>query len=90
MPRGIASKLIIYLTVMVIIVEGVFAFVDIESQEAQLLREMNLGAELVSRTMVNATWDGTDQQGQGLASGVYLARMTTETGTSLKRLTLVR
>jgi len=57
MPRGIASKLIIYLTLMVIAVEAVFVIIDIKTQEEQLLTEMTLSAELASRTMVNATWD---------------------------------
>ncbi|MEZ4386425.1 MAG: ATP-binding protein [Candidatus Krumholzibacteriia bacterium] len=57
MFRGIATKLIIYLTLMVIVVEGIFAFYDIKAQERQLLDEMTLNAELVSSTMVNATWD---------------------------------
>ncbi len=57
MPRGIASKLILYLTLMVIAVEGGFAFFDIKAQERQLLNEMTLSAELASSTMVSATWD---------------------------------
>ncbi len=35
-------------------------------------------------------WDGTDDQGQGQASGIYLAKMVSREGQSLKRLTLVR
>ncbi len=56
MPSGIARKLIIYLTLMVIIVEGGFVFVNIKSQERRLLDEMALSAELVSQTMVSSTW----------------------------------
>lgn len=57
MPRGIARKLIIYLTLTVIVVEGVFALVEIHAQKQQLLDEVTLSAELVSQTMVSATWD---------------------------------
>ena len=56
MPRGIARKLIIYLTLIVIVVESVFALVNIRSQERQLLLEMTLGAEIVSQTIVSTTW----------------------------------
>lgn len=37
-----------------------------------------------------AVWDGLDQRGGALGSGVYLARLRTEQGDSLHRLTLVR
>lgn len=57
MPKGIARKLIIYLTLMVIIVEGAFALFDINAQEHQLLNEMTLSADLVSQTMVSTTWN---------------------------------
>jgi len=56
MPKGIALKLIIYLTLMVIVVEGGFALLNIQSQKRQLLEEITIGAELVSQTMVSATW----------------------------------
>ena len=35
-------------------------------------------------------WDGTDDQGLGQASGIYLVRMVSGEGSSLQRLTLVR
>jgi len=57
MPRGIARKLVLYLTSIIIVVEGLFAFNEIRSQRRQLLDEMTLSAELVSQTMVNATWN---------------------------------
>ncbi|MBE0566292.1 MAG: HAMP domain-containing protein [Krumholzibacteria bacterium] len=56
MPRGIARKLILYLTLMVIVVEGVFAVFNIRSQERQLLQEMTLSADLLSQTIVSTTW----------------------------------
>jgi len=57
MPRGIARKLVLYLTSIIIVVEGLFAWSEIRSQRRQLLNEMTLSAELVSQTMVNATWN---------------------------------
>jgi two-component system, NtrC family, sensor kinase len=56
MPKGIARKLIVYITVMVIVVEGGFALLNYNSQERQLLDEVTLSAELVSQTMVSTTW----------------------------------
>jgi len=56
MPRGIARKLIIYLTLMVIVVEGAYVLVNIRAQERQLLQEMTLSADLVSQTIVSTTW----------------------------------
>jgi FlgD Ig-like domain/CARDB len=35
-------------------------------------------------------WDGTDKQGSAMASGVYLARMMTREGVTMRHLTLVR
>lgn len=57
MPRGIARKLVLYLTLIIIIVEGLFAFTEITAQRRQLLHEMTLSAELASQTMVATTWN---------------------------------
>ena len=57
MPRGIARKLALYITSIIIIVEGLFAYTDIQAQKRQLLNEMTLSAELVSQTMVATTWN---------------------------------
>ena len=57
MPRGIARKLVIWLTVILVIVEGVFAYTDIQAQKRQLLNEMTLSAELASQTMAATTWN---------------------------------
>ena len=57
MPRGIARKLVIWLTVILVIVEGVFAYTDIQSQKRQLLNELTLSAELASQTMAATTWN---------------------------------
>lgn len=57
MPKGLARKLILYLTLMIIVVEGVFALINVNAQELQLLNKMILTAELVSQTIVSTTWD---------------------------------
>lgn len=57
MPRGIARKLVLYLTSIIIVVEGLFALSEIQSQRHQLLNEMTLSAGLVSQTMVATTWN---------------------------------
>lgn len=56
MLTGFTRKLIFYLTLTVLIVEGGFAILNIDSQEKQLLDEMTIGAEMVSQTMVSTTW----------------------------------
>jgi two-component system NtrC family sensor kinase len=56
MPKGIARKLVIYLTLMVIVVEGGFALINVNSQEKELLREIALSADLASQTIVATTW----------------------------------
>lgn len=49
---------------------------------------------LVSRTLTagahSAVWDGTNDDGAGLPSGVYVARLTAGPVVSVQRLTLVR
>ncbi|MBK6732887.1 MAG: hypothetical protein IPG61_02120 [bacterium] len=49
---------------------------------------------LVSRSLVagvhSVDWDGTSDDGMGLPSGVYVARLTSGPVVSVKRLTLVR
>lgn len=57
MPRGIARKLALWLTSIIIVVEGLFALSEIHSQRRQLLNEMTLSAGLVSQTMVATTWN---------------------------------
>jgi len=60
-PQGIARKFIISLTLMVILVEGFFALINIRKQERDLLNAMTLSAALASQTMVSTTWDAMYQ-----------------------------
>jgi len=56
MPRHLASKLILALTLIVLIVKGMALYVNVTTQEAQLLHSMTLGADQLSRSITSATW----------------------------------
>ncbi len=56
MPRRLAGKLILLLTALIVIVEGVFGLVNLRSQERQLLDGLVLGADQLSRSITSATW----------------------------------
>ncbi len=56
MPRRLASKLILSLTVIVIIIEGVAGFINIKAEERQLTYAMILGADQLSKGISSATW----------------------------------
>ncbi len=56
MPKRLASKLILSLTVIVIIVEGVAGVINVKTQERQLLYSMILGADQLSKGITSATW----------------------------------
>jgi two-component system NtrC family sensor kinase len=55
-PRRLASKLIVILTFLVLIVKAITLFVNVRAQEAQLLDGMTLGADQLSRSITAATW----------------------------------
>ncbi len=55
-PVSLAPRLILALTVLVAVIAGVFAYVSVHTQERQLLREMVLGADQLSRSITSATW----------------------------------
>ena len=56
MPRRLATKLILSLTVIVVIVEGISSFINVRDQERQLLDAMVLGADQLSQSITSATW----------------------------------
>jgi two-component system NtrC family sensor kinase len=56
MPRGIAQKLILSLTIIVFIVGGVSGIVSVKNQEQQLLNVMIVGADQLSKSITSATW----------------------------------
>ena len=56
MPRGLAPKLILSVTAIVVIVEGVFAFFNVRIQERELLEKAVLRTDQLSTTIKSATW----------------------------------
>jgi two-component system NtrC family sensor kinase len=56
MPKHLASKLILSLTIIVALVEGVSGFVNAKRQESEILNAMILGADQLSRSIASATW----------------------------------
>jgi two-component system NtrC family sensor kinase len=55
-PKRLAQQLIISLTLIVILVEGSLGYVNIRSQERQLLLSMIQGADQLSKGITSATW----------------------------------
>ncbi len=56
MQKRLATRLILSLTIIVVIVEGVSGLINIKTQERQLLDAMILGADQLSRGITSATW----------------------------------
>jgi two-component system NtrC family sensor kinase len=56
MPRGLAQKLILSLTVIVVLIAAVFGVISLKAQERQLLSAMILGADQLSKAITSSTW----------------------------------
>jgi two-component system, NtrC family, sensor kinase len=56
MPKRLALQLILSLTVIVVIVEGISGIMNVKTQERQLQDTMILGADQLSRGITSATW----------------------------------
>ncbi|MEO8592688.1 MAG: ATP-binding protein [Candidatus Solibacter sp.] len=56
MPRRLARKLMLSITVIVIIVAAVSGLVNVTTEERQLLDTMILGADQLSKGIASATW----------------------------------
>ncbi len=56
MPRRLAQKLILSLTVIVIIIAAISGFINVQTEERQLLNAMILGADQLSNSITSATW----------------------------------
>ncbi|MBI2214681.1 MAG: HAMP domain-containing protein [Acidobacteria bacterium] len=56
MLRRLSSKLIFSLVVIVLLVKTVALWVNLSTQEAQLLQSMTAGADQLSRSITSATW----------------------------------
>ena len=57
MPRGLAPKLILSVSAIVLVVVAVFGFVNTRIQERDLLDEVVRGTDHLSNTITSATWD---------------------------------
>ena len=56
MRPTLAVQLAVSLTLLIAVAEGVTAYVNVRTQERQLLRHMVLGADQLSRSITSATW----------------------------------
>src|SRR6516162_4383879 len=56
MPRRLARKLMLSITVIVIIVAAVSGLVNVTTEERQLLNTSFLGADQLSKAITSATW----------------------------------
>jgi two-component system NtrC family sensor kinase len=56
MPRRLAFKLVVSLTVLVVVIEGFFGALAMNRQERQILDSMILGADQLSKSVIGATW----------------------------------
>jgi two-component system NtrC family sensor kinase len=55
-PRKLAPKLIVCLTLIVIVVHGTSALITLDIHQRQLRQEMILGADQISGTIIHGTW----------------------------------
>lgn len=55
-PRRLSVKLILSLTLIVALVEGIFGYINARTQERQLQDLMNLGADQLSKAITSSTW----------------------------------
>ncbi len=55
-PQRLAFKLLLALTIIVVVVEGISGYINARTQEAQLREAMILGADQLSKSIVSATW----------------------------------
>src|ERR1700690_1309939 len=56
MPRRLARKLMLSITVIVIIVAAVSGLVNVTTEEQQLLNTLFVGADQLSKAITSATW----------------------------------
>jgi two-component system NtrC family sensor kinase len=56
MPRRLARKLMLSITIIVVIVAAVSGLVYVKTEEGKLLYTMTLGADQLSNAIVSATW----------------------------------
>jgi len=54
--RGLAGRLILYLTALLIVVEALITIFSLRREEQQILNNMVTGADQLSRSITSATW----------------------------------
>ena len=69
MPRSLAQKLIVSLTIIVVIIAAVSGLLNVRNQEKQLLAAMVVGADQLSRGIASATWHAMLADNRDAASG---------------------
>jgi two-component system NtrC family sensor kinase len=56
LPNRLAFRLILFLTILIVVAEGISGFISVKTQEEQLLDAMIVGADQLSRAITSATW----------------------------------
>ena len=56
MPQRLATQLILAVALIVLAAKGISFFVNVRTQERQVLHSMTLGADQLSRSITSATW----------------------------------
>src|ERR1022692_1979761 len=56
MPRGLAFKLSVSLTIIVVLIAAISGYTFQRAQQSQLLRTLILGADQLSKSITSATW----------------------------------
>jgi hypothetical protein len=55
-PRRLAQKLMLSLTIIVVIVAAISGLINVKTEERQLLNSMILGADQLSKAITSSTW----------------------------------
>ena len=69
-PRGLALRVILSLTLIVAVVASVSAYADLKNQERLLLDQMTMSADQLSAAIVNATWHAMLEDRRDAAYGI--------------------
>ncbi len=56
LPQKLAVKLILSLTIIIALLEGISGFLGLQNQQRQLLQAMIIGADQLSKSITSATW----------------------------------
>jgi len=85
MPRRLAFKLVVSLTVLVVVIEGFFGAIAVRRQERQILDSMILGADQLSKSVIGATWQAMLADHR---SAAYEVMQTIATKQGIERITI--